>query len=160
MDPASSAAATLLLFGVLGPGAADAQATAVTGAARTAVSKPAPSAYTQLSPGDQKIALALYDAQAKSTTARQLTLDQISAMKQRGQRWGQVFNTMKAQGLVHDESLARLVSSANRRSHQTSASSVVSASPKAHPKSRPEHSLSADDGPSAGLGSADSGSTH
>jgi len=160
MDPASSAAATLLLFGVLGPGAANAQATTVPGAPQTSVSKPAPNAYGQLSPRNQTIALALYNAQRKSAAAKPLTLDQIAAMKQRGLRWNQVFDTMKVRGLLHEDSLARLVSNASQRPYSTSASAAVSASPRAYPKSRPEHALGADDGPSASPGPTDSGAHH
>lgn len=160
MDPASSAAAVLLLFGMLGPVPAPAQTSAVTSPTHASASKSTPGAYAQLSPANQKIALALYTAQPKTAPAKPLTLDQIAAMKQSGQSWSQVFNTMKARGLMRDKSLAQVVSNANRFSYETSASSMVSASSKAHPKSRPEHSLSANDSASASIGSTDSGDPH
>ena len=161
MDPASSAAAVLLMFGMLGPAPATAAPDAVTGATQApAVGTSARSAYMRLSPSSQKIALALYNAQTKGAAATPLTLEQIAAMKHRGRSWSQVFKGMKAQGLVHDESLARLVSNANRSAYQTSANNAVSSSNKAHPKSRPEHALSADDGASASLGSTDPVGSH
>ena len=68
---------------------------------------PSPSgAYASLSPGNQKIARALFEAQ----TTRPLTLDQIAAKKQSGQGWGKVFQDMKAQGLVQEKNLGQVVS--------------------------------------------------
>ncbi len=70
-------------------------------------------AFDKLPPGEQKIAGALFDAQKTTSTAgaaTPLTLDQIAAMKQQHQGWGEVFKQMKAQGLVTDKNLGQVVS--------------------------------------------------
>jgi hypothetical protein len=64
-------------------------------------------AYASLSPGNQKVARALFEAQ----TTKFLTLDEIAARKQSGGGgWGKVFNDMKARGLVQEKSLGQVVS--------------------------------------------------
>lgn len=88
---------------------------------------PAPSSGTgefeQLSPGGQKIARALYEAQVRrgdhsgGTTPQRLTLDEIAQRKQDGQGWGQVFKGMKSEGLVRQKNLGQVVSSYNHRHH-------------------------------------------
>ena len=71
-------------------------------------------AFEKLSPGDQKIARALFEAQnttpSKSGAATPLTLDQIAAKKKGHTGWGEVFKQMKAQGLVTDKNLGQAVS--------------------------------------------------
>jgi hypothetical protein len=89
-------------------------------------------AYERLSPGNQKIARALFDAQAAvaipgpTSGAKTLTLDEIAAQKQGGQAWGQVFHGMKTRGLLHESNLGQVVS---RYEHQGGAS-VSSAAQK------------------------------
>ena len=78
----------------------------------TARTAPANSSFSKLSPGNQKIALALYDAQVAPAPTR-LTLDQIAAKKQGGQGWGNVFKQMKAQGLVDARSLGQVISASH-----------------------------------------------
>lgn len=90
------------------------------------------SAFDQLSPGGQRIALALYQAQVKpqtsstpssgtvgsgtgTTTPTRLTLDQIAQRKLDGHGWGQVFKSMKSEGLVRQKNLGQVVSSYNHR---------------------------------------------
>src|SRR2546421_2935746 len=115
MGEASHVAALLLLFGVT---TADAQMTP----------PPAPAgAYQKLSPGNQKVARALFEAQtvpmtptttkagtksaasvaapspAGANSPKPLTLDQIAAMKQQGAGWEHVFRQMRAQGLMTDK---------------------------------------------------------
>ena len=74
-------------------------------------------AFDKLSPGDQKIARALFEAQSttpsKSGAATPLTLDQIAAKKQHT-GWGEIFKQMKAQGLVTDKNLGQVVSNFER----------------------------------------------
>ncbi len=91
-------------------------------------------AYERLSPGNQKIARALFDAQAAVAMPapdsgagpdKKLTLDEIAAQKQGGQAWGQVFHGMKTRGLLHESNLGQVVS---RYEHQGSAS--VSSAPQ------------------------------
>jgi len=75
-------------------------------------------AFAQLSPGNQKIAQALFEAQPKSTAPnapKTLSLDQIAAMKQGHEGWGEVFKQMKAQGLLTQKNLGQIVSSYERR---------------------------------------------
>jgi len=77
-----------------------------------------PGAFDSLSTGNQKIARALYDAQEpESMTTQPLTLDEIAAKKQDGQGWGQVFNDMKAQGLVQEKNLGQVVSRYQRSTY-------------------------------------------
>jgi len=66
-------------------------------------------AFDKLSPGDQKIARALFEAQKTNGATAPLTLDQIAAKKQHT-GWGEVFKQMKAQGLVTDKNLGQAVS--------------------------------------------------
>ena len=71
-------------------------------------------AFESLSPGNQKIARALFEAQktgsAGTTPVKPLTLDEIAAKKQSGEGWGRVFKEMKVQGLVRDKNLGQVVS--------------------------------------------------
>ena len=66
-------------------------------------------AFDKLSPGDQKIARALFEAQKTNGGTTPLTLDQIAAKKAHT-GWGEVFKHMKAQGLVTDKNLGQAVS--------------------------------------------------
>jgi hypothetical protein len=67
-------------------------------------------AFSKLSPGQQKIARALFDAQVSGPNApRPLTLDEIAMKRQAHQGWGEVFKEMKAAGRVTDKSLGRVV---------------------------------------------------
>ena len=69
----------------------------------------------KLSPGDQKIAQALFEAQGKGTaTSPPLTLDQIASMKTRD-GWGQVFKDMKSKGLLPQKTLGQVVSDFEKR---------------------------------------------
>ena len=72
-------------------------------------------AYQRLSSGNQRIARALFDAQAAVTmpapgsATRTLTLDEIAAQKQTGTTWGQVFGAMKSRGLLRAKDLGQIV---------------------------------------------------
>src|SRR5712691_5146874 len=55
--------------------------------------------FDSLSPGNQKIANALFKAQRPTGTQTALTRDQIAGLKST-EGWGRVFKTMKADGLV------------------------------------------------------------
>ena len=136
MGEASHVAALLLLFGVT---TADAQMTP----------PPAPAgAYQKLSPGHQKVARALFEAQtvpmttttttagSKPATAastpsaatapapKPFTLDQIAAMKQQGSGWEHVFRQMRAQGLLTEKNIGQVMTRYNQ-SRPTSASVVT-----------------------------------
>src|SRR5436309_5015347 len=54
--------------------------------------------FDSLSPGNQKIANALFSAQRPTGTQTTLTKDQIAGLKST-EGWGRVFKTMKADGL-------------------------------------------------------------
>jgi hypothetical protein len=100
----------LSVFGV-------ALAAGVAAAQTTVIVTPTPSrttagAFDQLSPGNQQIAQALFDAQMASRppdTPPALTPDDIAALKQSGQGWGDVFKQMQAQGLVQEKNLGQVV---------------------------------------------------
>ena len=90
-------------------------------------------AYERLSPGNQKVARALFDAQAAMVVPapgssagpdKKLTLDEIAAQKQGGQAWGQVFHGMKVRGLLQESNLGQVVS---RYEHQGNASAAAAA---------------------------------
>jgi len=106
--------------------------------ADTTMPPTARSAYATLSPGDQKIARALFKTQTstpnatctgtttgtRTTAPKTLTLDENTAMKTSGQGWGQVCHQMKAQGLVQDKNLGQAIardyhSTKRRRSSST-----------------------------------------
>jgi len=80
---------------------------------------PTAGAFDKLSPGNQTVASALFQAQNTETTppVTPLTLDQIATKKQSGQGWGQVFKDMKAQGLVQEKNLGQVVGKYNRSTH-------------------------------------------
>jgi hypothetical protein len=82
-------------------------------------STPVPNAYESLSPGNKRIAVALFEAQKSSTTAdaTPLTLDQIAQERRNGKSWGDVFQAMKSQGLIQAESLAQVLGRYNRARH-------------------------------------------
>lgn len=139
MGDASHVAAILLLFG------------AVTADAQIATPPTAAGAYQKLSPGNQKVARALFEAQGATTTTtttkgssktttpspasaaaagsgngpKPLTLDQIAAMKQSGTGWEQVFRQMRAQGLVADKNIGQVVARYNHASRPPSAPVVT-----------------------------------
>jgi hypothetical protein len=101
---------------VLTAGIAAAQTTSTTGA------------YDQLSPGNQKIAQALFDAQqaqAPSGTAPALTLDDIAVLNQSSQGWGEVFKYMQTQGLVQEKNLGQVVQTYQHQPRTTAPSSEV-----------------------------------
>jgi hypothetical protein len=68
-------------------------------------------AFAQLSPGGQKIAQALYDAESPKT----MTLDAIAKLKQQGKGWGEVFKTMKKDKLLTHKNLGQVVKNFERR---------------------------------------------
>jgi hypothetical protein len=116
MGNGSALAGFLLLFGAMSASPTSAQTPPVAGA------------YERMTPGNQKVARALFDAQAAvftpapggssgARTPRTLTLDEIAAQKQANRGWGQVFQALRAQGLVQETSLGQVVT---RYEHQRS----------------------------------------
>jgi hypothetical protein len=122
MGNPSALAGFLLLLGVASASPTGAQTSALVNGA-----------YERMSAANQKIARALFDAQAAavapappSSNAKALTLDEIAAQKQSGTAWGQVFGAMKARGLLLEKSLGQVV---NRYEHQ-GGSGATAAVPK------------------------------
>ncbi len=79
--------------------------------------------FAALSPGDQKIARALFEAQTPPPTATAtatgptpMNLDHIAALKGSG-GWGQVFKQMQSDGLVQEKNLGAVVSGYERQLH-------------------------------------------
>ena len=123
-------------------GSAAAQ-TATTTQPTTTSSNPNEGAFDKLSPGNQKIAQALYDAQqtnaqpsgstsgtstgSTSTAPKSYTLDDIAAMKQSGQGgWGKIFKQMKADGHFPDaKNLGQVVSGKYQPQSGTSGSTTI-----------------------------------
>jgi len=100
-------------------------------------------AFDKLSPGDQKIARALFEAQSTTPTqttsgrATPLTLDQIAAKKSHT-GWGEVFKQMKAQGLVTDKNLGEVVSSFERHHPEVATKPDASKPDKLEKPNKPE----------------------
>jgi len=95
------------------------------------------SAFEKLSPGDQKIARALFEAQTTSGGATPLTLDQIAA-KKKHTGWGEIFKHMKAQGLVTDKNLGQAVSNFERHHPEVATKPDVSKPDKVEKPDKPE----------------------
>ncbi len=76
----------------------------------------APGAFRQLSPGNQKIAQALFDAQKAEDGGPFGTLEGIARAKQQGSGWGTVFKQMKADGLIRERSLGRIIVGRDKKS--------------------------------------------
>jgi hypothetical protein len=87
-------------------------------------------AFEQLSPGNQKIARALFEAQPTRLPpgTSPLTLDQIAARKLSHQDggWGRIFADMRTEGRVTTKNLGQAVSSYNHRHHVAPVSRGVS----------------------------------
>ncbi len=77
--------------------------------------------FDSLSPGNQKIANALFSAQKTTGTTTPITKNQIAGLRST-EGWGRVFKTMKADGLVTAKNLGHVVSIYNhsQRSSTTS----------------------------------------
>ena len=103
----------------------------------TTSSNPNEGAFDKLSPGNQKIAQALYDAQPQgtsgsTTTTTSMSLNDIAAMKQSGKGWGVVFKDMKAQGSLPPDvkNLGQLVSGKYQPQSTSGSTTITSASGK------------------------------
>ncbi len=99
--------------------------------AQTPPTAPHAGAFDKLSPGNQKIAQALFEAQQTSTgpgAPTQLSRDEIAAMKQSGKGWGVVFKDMKQQGLVTEKNLGQVISGANHATSSSRGTVITSAS--------------------------------
>lgn len=120
-------------------------------------------AFDKLSPGNQKIAQALFDAQqsntqtsgstsstSTSTASKTYSLDDIAAMKQSGKGWGVVFKDLKAKGYYPDyKNLGQVVSRAHHQAKSSGDTTITSASGKSQVTGKPGKGHF-DDGASAG----------
>lgn len=90
---------------------------------------PAPGgAFESLSPGNQKIALAIFDSErhaGPTAATKPLSLDEIAQMKQGGKGWGEIFKELKSQGLVQDRNLGQAVSRMSRGGGATAAPTEI-----------------------------------
>ena len=85
-----------------------------------------PGSFSDLSPGNQNIARALFYAQHPGPNGPQpLSMNQIAALKSH-EGWGRVFKEMKAEGLVHEKNLGEVVSSYEHHLHNTTHASSSS----------------------------------
>ena len=66
--------------------------------------------YGQLSPGNQKIADSLFDAQQAGEGSASWSIDDIAKAKRQGTGWGNVFKKMKEDGLVLEKNLGQIIS--------------------------------------------------
>ena len=77
-----------------------------------------PSPFAALSPGNRRIAVALFESQKPTApTAQPMTLEQIAQEKRGGKTWNEVFQAMKAQGLIQAETLAQVLGRYDRARH-------------------------------------------
>ena len=84
-------------------------------------SVPSPSAFESLSPGNKRIATALFEAQNTSANnATPMTLEQIAQERRSGRKWGDVFQAMKSQGLIQAETLGQVLGRYDRARHSRS----------------------------------------
>ena len=82
-------------------------------------------AFQNLSPGGQKIAQSLFDAQHPPTGTKAMTLDQIAALKGK-EGWGRAFKEMKSDGLVQARNLGQVVSGHAKTTQATSSTGTTS----------------------------------
>lgn len=84
----------------------------------TTASVPSLGVYESLSPGNKRVAVALFEAQKTSAPdVTLLTLDQIAQERRSGKSWGDVFLAMKSQGQIQAETLAQVLGRYNRARH-------------------------------------------
>ena len=81
--------------------------------------------FDSLSPGNQKIANALFAAQKPTGTQTALTKSQIAGLRST-EGWGRVFKTMKADGLIQSRNLGQVVSGYNHSLRSSTASAARS----------------------------------
>ena len=95
--------------------------TAAHAQSKPVVSTPAAGAYASLSQGNKRIATALFEAQNTTASgATPMTLEQIAHERRSGRKWGDVFQEMKAQGLIQAETLGQVLGRYDRARHSKS----------------------------------------
>jgi hypothetical protein len=96
------------------------------GASASASAATTAGAFQSLSPGDQKIANALFAAQTTRGSGR-LSRDQIATLKGSA-GWGQVFGQMKADGVLQARNLGQVVSRSEHQMHASPPGSMSQSS--------------------------------
>lgn len=142
MNNASNVAATLLLFG------------AVLGGSTAAAESSPDGAFAALSPGNQKVAQALHDAQipppvpapnvraGSRPAARTMTLDDIAAKRRACGDWTCVLRSMRARKLIEAKTINEVLARQPRPIPLARQAPAVSDAPAASPRStRPASSL-------------------
>lgn len=147
MNDASNMAATLLLFG------------AVLGGHPAAAETPRDGAFEALSPGNQKVARALYDAQvpppapapggraASAAAPRTMTLDEIAEKRRACGDWTCVLRSMRARKLVNEKTINEVLARQPRPTPLAGRSPVSSDAPAASPRTTPPASSLAGETP-------------
>jgi hypothetical protein len=109
--------------------------------------------FRQLSPGNQKIVTALYQAQQTQPGGPSpLTLDQLAALKDKD-GWGNAFKQLKAEHLINAKNLGEVVSDYERHLHDTSTKTAhAEANEHSGAGSAEDHAMSSHAG--GGMGSA------
>jgi len=116
-----SFAAVLGVFMLATAVAASAEAQSKSVTQPEVVSVPSQSAFESLSPGNKRIATALFEAQDTAAAgAVPMTLEQIAQERRGGRKWGDVFQAMKAQGLIQAETLGQVLGRYDRARHSRS----------------------------------------
>jgi hypothetical protein len=115
-----SFAATLGVLVLLASIGSPAEAQSTRKAEPEVASIPSPTAFESLSAGNKRIATALFEAQTPLDGATPLTLEQIAQERRNGQKWGDVFKAMKAQGLIQAETLGQVLGRYDRARHSRS----------------------------------------
>lgn len=142
MNNASQVAATLLLFG------------AVLGSTPATAETARDGAFNALSPGNQRVARALHDAQVpppapapstrsgSRTTARTMTLDEIAAKRQACGDWTCVLRSMRARNLVQERTINEVLARQPRSTPLAAPLPANSDAPAASPRTtRPAPAL-------------------
>ena len=114
----SLAAALGVLMLVATMGTAEAQSKSA--AQPELASVPSPGAFESLSPGNKRVATALFEAQNTTAGVTPMTLEQIAQERRSGRKWGDVFQDMKSQGLIQAETLGQVLGRYDRARHSRS----------------------------------------
>lgn len=134
MNNASNVAATLLLFG------------AVLGSTPATAETARDGAFAALSPGNQKVAQALHDAQIPTpvpapgpragsrTVSRTMTLDDIALKRQACGDWTCVLRSMRARNLLHEKTINEVLARQSRPTPLAGQAPAVSDSASASPR--------------------------
>ena len=114
----------------LGDGATAGASTASSGTAGEA------GLLASLSPGDRKIASALYEAQGGGVGKGRIRLDDIARARQEGFSWNEIFKRMKADGLLQEKNVGQVISKHASREVVGEAASAAEADKRSQARSK------------------------